>query len=66
MSLKVLHNPKKEYVIEFYRALDAFKGDVLFSEFADTANGENILEYVDTLVYELERAFPYLDSRNAR
>ena len=65
MSLKVLHNPKKEYVIEFYRSLDAFKGDVLFSEFSDTENGENIIDLVNTLAYELEKAFPYLDSRYA-
>ena len=66
MSLKVLKRPKKEYVIEFYRALDTFKGDLSFSEFSDTFAGDDIVTKLNNLSRALERNFPYLDSRNAR
>lgn len=66
MSLKVLKRPKKEYVIEFYRALDTFKVDLAFSAFSDTPQGIKLRCSLNSLVYDLEKSFPYLDSRNAR
>ena len=65
MSLKVVKKPSRRNVKEFYRALDVFRLDLAFSDYGDTPHGQVLKSYLSVLAYELEKHFPYLDSKNA-
>lgn len=64
--IKIDKNPRKKYVIEFYRSIKAFICDMSFTEYGDSIRGHIVKSHLESILYGLERDFPYLNRKNAR
>ena len=64
--IKIDKNPRKKYVIEFYRSIKAFICDMSFTEYGESICGQMIKSHLESLLYGLEKDFPYLRGKDAR
>ncbi len=60
MDTSIRKSPKKEYVLEFWRQLEAFRSDITLTEFINTPLGRNLKRELSLLAIDLECMFPYL------